>query len=84
MDNYKKRRYRVESKSKDAHFRVDCYENELEYWKDICKHDAKAHNGKCYYRQFPVTKAKKIYFWTINIVDRIVDKISNKDLGIKT
>lgn len=58
----KKRRYRVESKSKDAHFRVDCYENELEYWKDICKHDAKAHNGKCYYRQFPVTKAKKIYY----------------------
>lgn len=56
------KRYRVESKSKTNHFRSDCTEEELEYWKAICKYDSIENNGKCYYRAFPVTKNKKVYY----------------------
>lgn len=56
------KRYRVESRSKDSHFRVDCTEDKLEYWKHICKYDANAEKGKSFYREYPLKSAKKIYF----------------------
>lgn len=57
------KRYRVESKrGKDHHFRADCTEDELEYWKALCKYDSIQFGGKCYYREFPVTKNKRIYY----------------------
>lgn len=56
------KRYRVESKSNENHFRADCGDEDLEFWKIICKHDANENKGKCYYREFPVTKNKKIYY----------------------
>ncbi len=56
------KRYRVESKSNKSHFRADCNEKDLEFWKAICKHDAIQNKGKCYYREFPVTKNEKIYY----------------------
>ena len=56
------KRYRVESRSKDSHFRVDCTEDKLEYWKHICKYDANAEKGKSFYREYPLKNAKKIYF----------------------
>ena len=56
------KRYRVESRSKKSHFRSDCTEEDLEYFKAICKVDALENNGECYYREFPVTKNKKIYY----------------------
>ena len=56
------KRYRVESVSNQSHFRADCSEEDFEFWKVICKHDAIANKGKCYYREFPVTKNKKIYY----------------------
>lgn len=56
------KRYRVESKSNQSHFRADCSEEDFEFWKAICKHDALANKGKCYYREFPVSKNKKIYY----------------------
>lgn len=61
-DNYKERRFRVESRSSKNHFRVDCNEEELEYWKAVCKYDSIENKGKCYYREFPVSKNKKIYY----------------------
>lgn len=56
------KRYRVESKSKQDHFRVDCCEKDFEFWKAICKYDAISNKGTCYYREFPVTKNKKVYY----------------------
>lgn len=56
------KRYRVESKSNKSHFRVDCGEEDLAFWKAICKHDANTNKGKCYYREFPVTKNTKVYY----------------------
>lgn len=56
------KRYRVESKSNTTHFRADCNEKDLEFWKVICKHDAIKNKGECYYREFPVTKNKKVYY----------------------
>lgn len=61
----KKKRYKVECKSKESHFAVCCYEDRLEFWKTICALDALDTGGKCFYRQFPLTNSKKIYF-TIN------------------
>lgn len=62
------KRYRVESKSSnDNYFRADCTEDDLEYWKAICKYDALQNNGICYYREFPVTKNKKVYYAKDNI-----------------
>ena len=34
------KRYRVESRSGKNHFRADCTEEELEYWKALCKIDS--------------------------------------------
>lgn len=48
--------------SKKNHFKVDCFESELEYWKALCKHDDIENNGKCYYREFPVTKNEKVFY----------------------
>lgn len=56
------KRYRVESRSGKNHFRADCTEEELEYWKAICKIDSIENQGKCYYREFPVSKNKKIFY----------------------
>ena len=56
------KRYRVESRSGKNHFRADCTEKELEYWKAICKIDSIENQGKCYYREFPVSKNKKIFY----------------------
>lgn len=56
------KRYRVESKSNESHFRADCREEDLEFWKAICKNDANKNKGKCCYREFPVTKNKKVYY----------------------
>nr|UVM81840.1 MAG: hypothetical protein [Bacteriophage sp.] len=56
------KRYRVESRSGKNHFRADCIEEELEYWKAICKIDSIENQGKCYYREFPVSKNKKIFY----------------------
>ena len=70
------KRYRVESKSPINHFRADCGEEDLEYWKAICKHDANANNGRCYYREFPVTKNKKVYYSEKN------EKLTAKEVAI--
>lgn len=57
------KRYRVESKrGNDHHFRADCTEDELGYWKAVCKYDSIENGGKCYYREFPVSKNKKVYY----------------------
>lgn len=57
------KRYRVESRcGKGHHFRADCIEEELEYYKALCKYDAHKNNGKCYYREFPVTKNERVYY----------------------
>lgn len=56
------KRFRVESKNKENHFRVDCTEDDLEFWKAICKRDSIENGGKCYYREFPVSKNKKVYY----------------------
>lgn len=56
------KRYRVESRNKSNYFRADCSENELEYMKALCKYDAIKNNGECYYREFPVTKNKKVFY----------------------
>lgn len=56
------KRFRVESRNKENHFRADCFEDELEFWKAVCKYDAIENNGKCYYREFPVSKNKKVYY----------------------
>lgn len=56
------KRYRVESKSNENHFIANCTEEELEYWKALCKYDSIQNKGKCYYREFPLTKCKKIYY----------------------
>ena len=56
------KRYRVESRTKKSHFRSDCTEEDLEYFKAICKVDALENNGECYYREFPVTKNKRVYY----------------------
>ncbi|CUO91367.1 putative CDC2L2 protein [Clostridium baratii] len=57
------KRYRVEFKSKNSSFRVDCFEDKLEDWKALCKVDREeTGEGKCYYREFPVSKNKRVYF----------------------
>lgn len=56
------KRYRVESRTKKSHFRSDCTEEDLEYFKAICKVDVLENNGECYYREFPVTKNKRVYY----------------------
>lgn len=56
------KRYRVESRSKNNHFKADCKEEDLEYWKALCKYDSIENRGECYYREFPVTKNKKVYY----------------------
>ena len=38
------KRYRVESRSGENHFRADCTEEELEYWKALCKYDSIENN----------------------------------------
>lgn len=55
-------RFRVESKSINSHFKIDCSENDLEFWKAVCKYDSIENDGKCYYRKFPVSKNKKVYY----------------------
>ena len=59
-----KKRYRVESKNANGSFRVDCDEDKLEYWKKFCIENRKiaGNNEKCYYRQYPLIKSRKIYF----------------------
>lgn len=57
------KRYRVESKNgKGHHFRADCGEEDLEYFKALCKYDSIENKGQCYYREFPLGKNKKIYY----------------------
>ena len=57
------KKYRVESRNNKGHsLIVDCYEDELEYYKALLKYDAINTNGKCYYREFPVTKNEKVYY----------------------
>lgn len=70
------KRYRVESKSDKSHFRSDCGEKDLEFWKAICKSDANANKGKCYYREFPVTKNKKVYYAKGN------EKLTSEEVAI--
>lgn len=55
-------KYRVESQSNKNNFRADCKEEDLEYWKAICKYDSIENMGECYYRKFPVTKNKRVYY----------------------
>lgn len=56
------KRYKVEfiSNDKNSKFSVNCNEKDLEYWKDVCKDSSK--DGVCFYREYPLTRAKKIYF----------------------
>lgn len=70
------KRYRVESRSKENHFRSDCGEEDLEIWKAICKNDAISNEGKCYYREFPLTNKQKIYYAKGN------EELTKKDLEI--
>lgn len=59
------KRYRVEFRSKDRQhsFIIDCVGTELERYKEICKSVSKEYDSAfCYYREFPLTKSKKIYF----------------------
>lgn len=70
------KRYRVESKSNTSHFRADCSDEDFEFWKAICKHDANINKGKCYYREFPVTKNKKVYYAKEN------EKLSVEEVAI--
>lgn len=72
------KRYRVESKSNQNHFRVDCCDEDFEFWKAICKHDAISNKGKCYYREFPVTKNKKVYYSSSN------EKLTKEELVLIT
>lgn len=72
------KRYRVESRSDKNHFRVDCKEEDFEFWKAICKHDVLQNKGKCYYREFPLTKNKKIYYSQNN------EKLTAKEVNIVT
>ena len=53
------KRYRVESRSGKNHFRADCTEEELEYWKALCNIIFIENKGKCYYRELPVSKNKE-------------------------
>ena len=56
------KRYKVQYKSKDGKksFMAICDECELEKYKNLCKKSA---NGNtCFYREYPLTKAKKHYF----------------------
>lgn len=74
------KRYRVESRNgKKHHFRADCTEEDLEYYKALCKYDASKNGGECYYREFPVTKNERVYYSKnnpeINVEDlRIIAK----------
>lgn len=56
------KRYKVEFKSTDgkSEFMAICYKDKLDYWKMICKNHSK--DGVCYYREFPLTKSKRVYF----------------------
>ncbi|WP_010295951.1 hypothetical protein [Clostridium senegalense] len=56
------KRYRVESRSGKNNFRADCDEKDFKYWKAICKYISIQNKGKCYYREFPITKNKEIYY----------------------
>lgn len=47
---------------KKSKFQVICTEDDLERYKDIAKQLLGESDGVCYYRKFPLTKAKKIFF----------------------
>lgn len=55
-------RYKVESMSKDrkSKFSAICGEDKLEYYMQVCKFGRI--DNICFYRKYPLTKAKKIYF----------------------
>ncbi len=57
-------RYRVEFRvNSKNYFYKDCFESELLETKFLIKAIQKEEGkGKCFYRKFPVTKNKKIYF----------------------
>lgn len=59
-----KDRYKIEyiSNDKKSKFQVICTEDDLERYKDIAKQLLGESDGVCYYRKFPLTKAKKIFF----------------------
>lgn len=80
------KRYRVEVRiSKDNYFRADCDETELEYYKALCKYDWVKNGGNCYYREFPLTRNKKVFYAKDNptitlqeislIINRLKDNI---------
>lgn len=57
------KRYRVESRiNKDDHFKIDCTEDDLEFYKALCKYDSLKNGGECYYREFPLSKNKKVFY----------------------
>ena len=80
------KRYRVESRSKKSHFRADCTEEDLEYFKAICKVDALENNGEYYYREFPVTKNKRVYYAkdNPNMTKEELDICINKNIKERT
>lgn len=55
-------RYKVESISKNrkSRFSAICGADKLEYYKQVCK--LGRIDDICFYRKYPLTKAKKIYF----------------------
>ena len=59
------KRYRVESRSGKNHFRADCTEEELEYWKALCKYDSIENKGKCYIGSFQLVKIKRFFMLKI-------------------
>ena len=50
-------RLQVESKAKGNHFRVDYDENSIEYYKALYKVYDNKNKGKCFYREYTVTKS---------------------------
>lgn len=74
------KRYRVESRNGKNHFRVDCTEEEFEYWKAVCKFDSIQIKGICYYREFPLTKNKRVYYSkdNINMTETELELINKK------
>lgn len=57
------KKYRVESRSSNEYYyRIDCTEEDLDYYKAIVKFDCLKNGGECYYREFPLGKNKKIYY----------------------
>lgn len=84
------KKYRVESKSSNNHFRADCSEEDFEYFKALCKYDSIENHGTCFYREFPVTKNVKVYYAKDNpkmkleelkiIAQKLHKEISHKEI----